>query len=252
MKFLVIGATGLIGSKVVQRLTAKGYDVLGASPSSGVDTLTGAGLDEAMKGVDTVIDLSNFLVFVRAEVEDKFTRAGANIAAAEKKAGVKHHVALSVVGTQELAELGSDYFWGKVAQEKAIKASGVPYTIIHSTQFMEFLGGIVQSGEKADGIHVTTQNIQPIASDDVAELVAEIAIEPPTNGIVEIGGPRKIAMSALVSDFLQKKGDARKVVGDENTLYFGAKLGKDTLVPRGTARLGKIGFDAWFASQPAT
>lgn len=251
MKFLVIGATGLIGSKVVDRLKAKGYDVAGASPSSGVDTLTGAGLDEAMKGVDTVIDLSNFLVFVRAEVEDKFTRAGANIAAAEKKAGVKHHVALSVVGTQELAELGSDYFWGKVAQEKAIKASGVPFTIVHSTQFMEFLGGIVQSGEQADGIHVTTQNIQPIASDDVAELVAEIAIEPPTNGVVEIGGPVKIPMSELVKAFLEKKGDARTVVGDENTPYFGAKLGADTLVPRGTARLGKIHFDTWFASQRA-
>lgn len=249
MKFLVIGGTGLIGSKVVSRLRAQGHDVTPAAPSTGVNTLTGEGLDAAMAGVDTVIDLSNSPSWTRADVIAFFTTSGEKIAAAERKAGVKHHVALSVVGTDDLDARGSDYFAGKVAQEKLIREAGIPYTIVHSTQFMEFLPGIVQAGAKEKEVHMPTGHIQPIASDDVAKLVVEAALEAPTTAIVEIAGPKAYAMSELVALYMKKIGDARPVVGSAQTPYFGALLDEGTLVPRGKARLGGIDFDTWFAAQ---
>ncbi|MDR6935384.1 SDR family oxidoreductase [Luteibacter sp. 3190] len=249
MKILVIGGTGLIGSKVVDRLRDAGHDVTPAAPSTGVNTLTGEGLDASMAGVDTVVDLSNSPSFAKDDVIAFFTTAGRNIAEAEKKAGVTHHVALSVVGTDDLDRLGSGYFAGKVAQEKLIRAAGVPYTIVHSTQFMEFLPGIVASGEKGADVHMPTADIQPIASDDVARLVADATLEPPTTQVVEIAGPARFSMADLVATYLTKTGDARRVIGSAETPYFGAVLDRDTLVPRGAARLGRIGFDEWFAAR---
>lgn len=243
MKILVIGGTGLIGSKVVPRLRALGHTVMSASPSSGVNTLTGEGLDHATEGVDTVIDLANSPVFVGHEVADFFEKAGSNIAAAEKKAGVSRHVALSVVGTDRLQS--SDYFVGKMAQEKSIRESGVPYTIVRSAQFFEFLNAIVQNAAAGQEIRLSTAFIQPIASDDVADEVVRHALAEPVNGIVEIAGPDKYPMADLVRRFLTIIQDPRDVLGDRNALYFGAMLSEDTLIPGPSAVLGRIGFQDW-------
>lgn len=245
MKFLVIGGSGLIGSKVVQRLTALGHEAIAASPSSGVNTITGEGVAEAMAGVHTVIDLANSPSFEDKAVLEFFQTAGKNIAAAEKKTGVAHHVALSIVGTDRVAAAGSGYMRAKVAQEKIIREAGVPYTIIHSTQFFEFLGSIVQSGAQGDTIASSTGYIQPISSDDVADGVVEVAIAAPRNGVVEIAGPEKLRMSDLLSRFLKDIKDPHKVVGDPKTPYFGAVLEDDSLVPGPGARLGKIDYPAW-------
>lgn len=245
MKFLVIGGSGLIGSKVVQRLNALGHQTIAASPSSGVDTITGKGLDEAMAGVDTVIDLANSPSFEDKAVLAFFETAGRNIAAAETRTGVAHHVALSIVGTDRVAAAGSGYMRAKVAQEKIIREAGVPYTIIHSTQFFEFLGGIAQSGAQGNTIASSTGYIQPIASDDVADGVVESAIGAPVNGVVEIAGPKKMRMSELLSLFLKDIKDPREVIGDPKTPYFGALLEDDSLIPGPGARLGKIDYPAW-------
>lgn len=245
MKFLVIGGSGLIGSKVVQRLQARGHEAIAASPSSGVNTITGEGLDEAMAGVHTVIDLANSPSFEDKAVLEFFETAGRNIAAAEKRTGVAHHVALSIVGTDRVAAAGSGYMRAKVAQEKIIREAGVPYTIVHSTQFFEFLGGIAQSGAQGDTITLSTGNIQPIASDDVADGVVEAALGAPLNGVVEIAGPEKMRMSDLLSRFLKDIKDPHKVVGDAKAPYFGAVLEEDSLVPGPGAKLGKIDYPAW-------
>jgi uncharacterized protein YbjT (DUF2867 family) len=243
MKILVIGGTGLIGSKVVQRLKAMGHEAIAASPSSGVNTLTGEGLDEAMVGVDTVIDLANSPVFVGPEVLQFFETAGRNIFAAEKRAGIDHHVALSVVGADRLP--GSDYMVAKIAQEKAIAESGVPYTIVRSTQFFEFMGSIAQSAGQGGSITLPTAHIQPIASDDVADAVVAAATGTPVNGMVEIGGPEKFRMSELVARFLKTIQDPHEVVGDAKAPYFGTLLADDDLVAGSKAHLGKIDFPAW-------
>lgn len=243
MKFLVIGGTGRIGSKVVERLRTAGHDIVVAAPSTGVDVLTGEGLDAAMEGVDVVVDLANSPSFEDAAVLSFFETAGHNVLTAAARAGVRHHVALSVVGTDKLAASG--YFRGKIAQERLIRDSGLPHTIIHSTQFFEFLPGIIQSAGNGATVRLPAADVQPIAAEDVAEAVARIAQQPPRNGVVEIAGPQRAAMADLARQYLQRTGDPRQVVADAEALYFGAPLQIDTLVPVGQAWLGQVGFEAW-------
>lgn len=247
MKIVVIGGTGLIGSKVVDRLRRHGHEVLAAAPSVGVNALTGEGLDEAMAGADTVIDLANSPSFEDKAVLDFFETSGRHLLAAEKKAGVKHHVALSVVGTGRPALATSGYIRAKVAQEELVRAAGIPYTIIHSTQFFEFLGGIAGAGGEGQEIHLSTGLMQPIASDDVADAVADYALGAPVNGTVEIAGPGKAPLAEWVQRFLTAIKDPRKVVADPKAPYFGATLEPDTLLPGPGARLGTQDFQAWFS-----
>lgn len=249
MKILVIGGTGLIGSKLVKLLTERGHGAVAASPATGVDTITGAGLDAALAGVDTVVDVANSPSFEDKAVLEFFQTSGRNLLAAEARAGVRHHVALSVVGTHRLAESG--YFRGKIAQEQLIATAGIPYTIVHSTQFFEFLGGIVQSGAQGDEVRLSPAYVQPIASDDVALAMADATLAPPVNGIVEIAGPERVRLAALVQRYLRKRGDARAVRADPDARYFGARLDDDTLVPGAGPRLGTIDFETWFGRSGA-
>lgn len=244
MKIVIIGGTGLIGSKTVERLRNRGHDVIAASPNTGVNTMTGEGLAEALNGTEVVIDLANSPSFEDQAVMDFFETSGRNLLAAEKIAGVKHHVALSVVGTERLQESG--YFRAKLAQEKLIKASGMPYTIVHSTQFMEFLSGIAQSGTVGDTVHLSPAYVQPIASDDVADAMTDVALEAPINGTIEIAGPERSRLSDLVARYLTATGDARKVVPDTEAKYFGARLEDSSLVSDNDPRLGTITFEQWF------
>jgi uncharacterized protein YbjT (DUF2867 family) len=251
MKIVVIGGTGLIGSKLVTLLRARGHEALAASPNSGVNTLTGEGLDAALAGSDVVVDVANSPSFADDAVLEFFTTSGRNLLAAARRAGVKHHVALSVVGTQRLT--GSGYFRAKIAQEELIRASGLPYTIVHSTQFFEFLGGIVSSAGQDDTIALSPAFIQPIASDDVAAAMADVVLGAPANGIVEIAGPDRFRLADLVRDYLAARGDSRTVRADVHARYFGAELQEDTLVPHGAARLGAIRIGSWLQAQaPAT
>jgi len=243
MKIVVIGGTGLIGSKVVARLAGQGHEVVAASPQTGVNALTGEGLSQALAGAQVVVDVANSPSFADDAVLHFFETSGRNLAAAEKAAGVAHHVALSVVGTDKLSQSG--YFRGKIAQEALIRNAGIPYTIVRSTQFLEFLGGIVQSGADGDSVRLSSASIQPIASDDVAEAVADHALADPVNGIVDIAGPERFHLSDLVQRYLDATKDPRKVVVDGKARYFGAELQDDTLVPEGPARLGKTAFEAW-------
>ncbi|MBB3015246.1 SDR family oxidoreductase [Cupriavidus alkaliphilus] len=250
MKIVVIGGTGLIGSKVVARLAAQGHEVVAASPQTGVNALTGEGLEQALAGAQVVVDVANSPSFADDAVLHFFETSGRNLAAAEKAAGIAHHVALSVVGTDKLAQSG--YFRGKIAQEALIRNAGIPYTIVRSTQFLEFLGGIAESGADGDAIRLSSASIQPIASDDVAEAVADQALADPANGIVDIAGPQRFALSELVQRYLAATNDPRKVVVDAKAPYFGAELEDGTLVPDGPARLGKTSFEAWLRQrQPA-
>jgi uncharacterized protein YbjT (DUF2867 family) len=245
MKILVIGGTGLIGSKVVERLRAHGHEVNAASPSSGVNTITGEGLDAAVAGVHTVLDLANSPSFEDRAVLEFFETAGRNLFAAEQKAGVQHHLALSVVGTGRPAFAASGYIRAKMAQEALVRASGIPYTIVRSTQFFEFLNGIASEGAGDQGIHLSTGLMQPIASDDVADAVADYARGKPRNDVVEIAGPDKAPLAEWVRRFLAAIGDPRHVVADPDAPYFGARLEQDTLLPDDPARIGKQDFAAW-------
>jgi len=245
MKIVVIGGTGLIGSKVVNNLKAQGHQVIAAAPATGINTITGEGLTEAMTGTNVVVDLANSPSFADEDVLEFFETSGRNLFAAEVAAGVEHHVALSVVGTERLAQSG--YFRGKIAQEKLIRESGVPYTIVHSTQFFEFLGSIAQSGSSGDAIRISPAFFQPISSDDVAAAVADYAVGAARNGIVEIAGPERLKLSELVSRYLRATLDSRNVVEDANALYFGAELKSDTLMPGPNPRLGAVSFETWFA-----
>ncbi|WDS36980.1 SDR family oxidoreductase [Pseudoxanthomonas sp.] len=245
MKIVVIGGTGLIGSKVVSRLSEQGHEVLAAAPSTGIDILTGAGLDDAMAGTDIVVDLANSPSFADDAVLSFFQTAGRNVLGAETRAGVRHHVALSVVGTAKLVESG--YFRGKIAQEALIRQSGVAYTIVHSTQFLEFLPGIVNAAVEGGQVRLSPALIQPIAAEEVAEAVARIALQAPQNGIVEIAGPERMSLSDLARRFMDATGDQREVVSDADARYFGARLQQDTLVPSGMPWLGSITFDQWVA-----
>ncbi len=243
MKIVVIGGTGLIGSKTVVLLRQRGHEVIAASPNTGVNTITGAGLKEAMTGTAVVVDLANSPSFEAKAVMEFFETAGRNLLAAESAAGVRHHVALSIVGTDRTADNG--YFRAKVAQENLIKASGIPYTIIRSTQFMEFFGAIADSGMEGNTVRISHGLFQPIAADDVAANVADVALAPPRNGIVEIGGPERAPFDEFVARYLKAVGDKRQVVGDPEARYYGGRVEERSLVPLGEARLGRIGFDEW-------
>ncbi len=248
MKIVIIGGTGLIGSKTVERLRARGHEVVAASPDTGVNTITGEGVAAALEGAEVVIDLANSPSFEDQAVLDFFGTSGRNLLAAEKVAGVKHHVALSVVGTERLQESG--YFRGKLLQEKLIKDSAIPYTIVHSTQFMEFLGGIVQSGTSGTTVHLSPAFVQPIASDDVADVMAEVALSAPANGTIEIAGPERSRLSALVGRYLKATNDSRTVTADVEAKYFGARLDDLSLVSNDNPKLGRITFDEWFKTSP--
>ena len=244
MKIVVIGGSGLIGSKVVNNLTGIGHEVIAGSPATGINTITGEGLSEALTGAEVVIDVANSPSFEDQAVLDFFTTSGLNLLAAEKEAGVKHHIALSVVGTQLLSESG--YFRGKIAQEKLIRESGIPYTIVHSTQFFEFLGGIAQSATQGQIVRLSAAYVQPISSDDVASAVTEVALDTPHNSIIEIAGPERYRLAELVQKYLNLKGDTRSVVTDSQARYFGALLSDTLLIPAGDARIGTTSFTEWF------
>ncbi len=250
MKILVIGGSGLIGTKVVNRLRKWGHEAIPASPATGVNTITGEGLAEAMKGTDIVIDLANSPSFEDAAVLDFFRTAGHNLMAAEIAAGVKHHVALSIVGVDLMQNVG--YMRAKKAQEDIIKQSGVPYTIIRSTQFLEFLPGIANQATDGNEVHLSDVQIQPIASDEVASFVSQFALAAPPNGIIEISGPQRFAMYEVVNQYLQGVNDPRKVVPNGKPEYFGGEVSHTALVPAGESEQGNITFEQWLASQPQT
>jgi len=243
MKIVVIGGTGLIGSKTVAILRQAGHEVVAASPDSGVNTITGQGLKEAMAGTQVVIDLANSPSFEDKAVLEFFQTSGRNLLAAEAPAGVRHHIALSIVGTDRAPDNG--YFRAKVAQEKLIEASGIPYTIIRSTQFLDFLGWIANSSTDGNVVRISPGLFQPIASDDVALIVADVALAAPRNGIIEIAGPERAPFNEIVARYLKAVGDPRQVVSDPEARYSGGRVEERTLVPLGEARLGKIGFDEW-------
>lgn len=243
MKIVVIGGTGLVGSKTVDRLRRRGHEVVAASPSSGVNTLTGEGLAETLAGASVVIDLANAPSYDDQAVMDFFTTSTQNLMAAERAADVKLHVALSIVGSERLPDNG--YFRAKLAQEGIVANASVPYTLIHSTQFFEFLGGIADAGASEGFVHISPAYVQPIAADDVADIIADIALEPARNGMVEIAGPKRVRFSEIVGDYLAAVGDARPVVADVHARYFGADLTEMTLVPGEQAVLGKKDLKAW-------
>jgi uncharacterized protein YbjT (DUF2867 family) len=248
MKIVVIGGTGLIGSKVVDILRQKGHAAVAAAPNTGVDTITGEGLAEVLAGADVVVDVANSPSLEPQAAMDFFTTAGRNVAAAEKAAGIGHHLALSVVGTDRLPDSG--YLRAKQAQEALIRGAGIPYTIVHATQFFEFLRGIAQSAAEGDTIRLPHARFQPMAAQDVATAVAEAALAAPVNGIVEIGGPDIFRMDELVARVLDYDKDPRRVIADPDALYFGARLDDASLVPAPGAKRGATGFDWWLANVP--
>ena len=245
MKIVVIGGTGLVGSKVVSNLRQKGHEVIAAAPNTGVNTITGEGLTEALAGAQIVIDVANSPSFEDEAVLNFFKTAGRNLAAAERIAGVRHHIALSVVGTDRLPESG--YLRAKFAQEELIRASGIPYTIIRSTQFFEFLGGIAQSATDDQSVRLSPAHLQPIASDDVAALVTKVATMAPANGVIELAGPERIGLDDLVRRYLVAKHDTREVVTDIHARYFGAELNDKSLTPGDNPHIGPTSFETWLA-----
>jgi uncharacterized protein YbjT (DUF2867 family) len=243
MRIVVIGGTGLIGSKTVAILRKAGHEVVAASPNTGVNTITGEGLEKALAATQVVIDLANSPSFEDKAVLEFFQTSGHHLLAAEAAAGVRHHVAVSIVGTDRTPENG--YFRAKVAQEQLIEASGIPYTIIRSTQFMEFLRGIAAEATKGNVVRVSPGLFQPIAADDVAAVVAEVALAAPRNGIVEIAGPERAPFFEIVARYLKAIDDPREVVRDPEARYYGGRVEERSLVPLGDARLGRIGLDEW-------
>jgi uncharacterized protein YbjT (DUF2867 family) len=249
MKIVVIGGTGLIGSKVVSNLRQKGHEVIAAAPNTGVNTITGEGLAEAVAGTQVVIDLANSPNFADDAVMAFFKTSGCNLMAAEKAAGVRHHIALSVVGSDRLPDSG--YLRAKVAQEELIKASGIPYTIIRSTQFFEFLGAIAGSATDGQTVRLSPAHVQPVASDDVAALVAKVATMAPMNGTIELAGPERISLDDLVRRYLQAKGDPRSVAADVHARYFGAELDDRSLTPGENPQIGATSLDMWLRHSTA-
>lgn len=243
MKIVVIGGSGLIGSKLVGLLRGKGHEVLAASPSSGVNTITREGLAEALSGANVVVDVANSPSFEDKAVLEFFETSARNLLAAEAAAGVGHHVALSVVGADRLPESG--YLRAKVAQETLIKASKVPFTILRATQFFEFVGAIVQSAGQGDEIRLSPALLQPVASDDVVAALAELTVGKAGNGIVEVAGPEKIPLDALARQHLAAKGDRRQVIADVHARYFGTELNDKSLTASNDALLGSIRFEDW-------
>ncbi|MGB9271798.1 MAG: SDR family oxidoreductase [Pseudolabrys sp.] len=248
MKIVVIGGTGRIGSKTVAILRQGGHEVVAASPQIGINTITGEGLKEAMAGTQVVIDLANSPSFEDKAVLEFFETSGRNLLAAEAAAGVRHHVALSIVGTDRS---DNGYFRAKVAQEKLIKASGIPYTIIRSTQFLEFLRAIADSSADGNTVRISPGLFQPIAAEDVAATVADVALAAPRNGIVEIAGPERAPFNEIVARYLKAVRDPRVVVSDPEARYYGGRVEERSLVPLGEARLGRIGLDEWLRRSQA-
>ncbi len=248
MKIVVIGGTGLIGSKLVNKLREHGHEAVAAAPNTGVNTLTGEGLAEVLKGASVVVDVSNSPSWDDAAVLKFFETSTRNLLTYEAAAGVGHHVALSVVGTQQLAESG--YFRAKIAQEKLIKESSIPYSIVHATQFFEFLKGLADISVVGDKVHLPHVLFQPMAADDVATAVGRIAVGPPVNGIVEIAGPEQSRLDELVRRRLATLKDPREVIADPNARYSGARISEKTLLPGNNARLGETRFETWL-TQPA-
>lgn len=247
MKIVVIGGTGLIGSKTAAILRQGGHEVVAASPRSGINAVTGEGLKAAMAGAQVVIDLANSPSFEDKAVLEFFVTSSRNVLAAEAAAGVKHHVALSIVGTDRTANNG--YFRAKVAQERLVEASGIPYTIVRATQFMEFLGTIAASSADGNMIRLSPGLFQPIAADDVAAVVADVALAVPQNGIVDIAGPERAPFDEIIARYLKAVGDPRRVVRDPEARYWGGRVEERSLVPLGEARLGRIGLDEWLRSR---
>lgn len=243
MKIVVIGGTGLIGSKTVSNLSRLGHEVIAAAPNTGVNTLTGEGLAEALVGADVVVDVANSPSFEDDAAMAFFQTAGRNLLAAEQVAGVKHHVALSVVGTERLQASG--YFRAKLAQEALIKAASTPYTILRSTQFFQFVGGIVHAAAAGDAIRLPPALIQPIAADDVAAALTEVVVGQPVNGTLEVAGPETFRLDAFAEQYLSAQQDPREVVADPKALYFSAVLDDLTLIPGAGAILGETTFEAW-------
>lgn len=244
MKIIVIGGTGLVGSKVVTKLRASGFEAVAAAPNTGVNTITGDGLADVLTGASVVVDVSNSPSFEDAAVLAFFETSTRNLLAAESVAGVRHHVALSVVGTDRLTESG--YFRAKIAQEKLIRESSIPYSIVHATQFFEFMRSMADAATDGDIVRLAPVMIQPMAAEDVATAVARVAVGAPVNGIVEVAGPEQFRLDELVRRYLGARGDPRSVIADPRARYFGAELGERTLVPD-DASLGEIGMDDWLS-----
>jgi uncharacterized protein YbjT (DUF2867 family) len=249
MKIVVIGGTGLIGSKVVEKLNQKGHDAIAAAPNTGVNTITGEGLAEALAGAEVVVDVANSPSFDDQAAMDFFQTAGRNLTAAEIAAGVQHHVALSVVGINRLQDSG--YFRAKLAQESLIKASPIPYTLIHATQFFEFVRSIAGFSSDGDTVRLPPVLFQPMAAEDVASVIAEVALAEPLNDTIEIAGPDMFTLDEAVRKVLEYDHDPRKVIADPEAPYFGVKVSERTLVPDAGARLGSTAFDWWLTHVPA-
>lgn len=247
MKIVVIGGTGLIGSKLVNRLKQKGHDAVAASPNTGVNTITGEGLDEALAGAQVVVDVANSPSFESKAVLAFFETSGRNLLAAEAKAGVRHHVALSVVGTDRLPESG--YLVAKLAQEKLIKAGKIPYSILRSTQFFEFVNGIAQSAGEGNTVRLSPAFLQPIVSDDVVDALTDVTLAAPVNGVVEVAGPERISLDDLVRRYLKAKKDPREVIADVHARYFGTEINDQSLTPGANARIGTMRFEDWLRAQ---
>lgn len=247
MRIIIIGGSGLIGAKLVKILRASGHEVISASPSSGVDATTGRGLAEALKGAHVVVDVANSSSFDEQAAIEFFEKSNRNLAAAEKEAGVGHHVALSIVGTDRLADSG--YFHAKNVQERMIKNAGIPYTIVQSTQFFEFLKSIAQSATMGQTVRLPPVFFQPIAADDVAAILADMAVKPPANLTIEIAGPQKGRFPDVMEEYLKATQDSLPVIADEHARYFGMVVAEDSLVPGKNPRLGAITLKNWLKSQ---
>jgi uncharacterized protein YbjT (DUF2867 family) len=248
MKIVVIGGTGLIGTKLVAKLTEHGHEAVPAAPSTGVNTITGEGLADALKGADVVIDVANSPSFEAGPVMEFFKTSTGNVLQAEDAAGVRHHVGISIVGTERLPD--NAYFAAKLAQEELIKSSGIPYSLVHATQFFEFVGGIADEGTWDDGkVHIAPVAWQPIAGEDVAKILGRTAVGEPLNTRIDIAGPEEYRMDEFFRKALAARGDTRKVVADEHARYFGSELTERSLVPIGEATLGELHYDEWYAAQ---
>jgi uncharacterized protein YbjT (DUF2867 family) len=249
MKIVIIGGTGLIGTKLANRLRQRGHEVIAASPASGVNTITGEGLAAALAGAQVVVDVANSPSFEDKAVMEFFETSGRNLLAAEAAAGVGHHVALSVVGSDRLPDSG--YLRAKLVQENLIKASKLPYTIVRSTQFFEFAGGIAQSATVGDTVRLSPALLQPIMSDDVADAMADATLGKPVNGTIEIAGPDKIPLDEIVRRYLQANKDPRTVIADTRAVYFGTVLNDKSLTPGNNPRIGATRFDDWLRQSSA-
>lgn len=249
MKIVVIGGTGLIGSNIVSRLRRHGHQTVVASPSTGVNTLTGQGLTEALASAQVVVDVTNSPSFEERAVLEFFETSTRNLLAAEADAGVEHHVALSIVGTDRLPD--NAYFRAKVAQENLVRASQIPYTILRATQFFEFIGGIIDSSADGDTIRLSPALIQPIAADDVSAVLADVAVGAPVNGIVEVAGPDRIPLDELARKFLAAREDKREVIADVHARYFGSELDDRSLVAGDSAPVGPTRFHNWLSQSLA-